>query len=80
MSKGNTQIVSSGVSTAGLLGIVFVVLKLLGVISWSWWLVLLPFYFGLAVVLVVFAVFTIGVTLFGIGYLVYLAAKKASRK
>ena len=31
------------------LGIIFTVLKLTGVISWSWWLVLLPFYGGIAV-------------------------------
>lgn len=31
-------------SLLGVLGIVFVVLKLVGVIFWSWWLVLLPFY------------------------------------
>lgn len=28
----------------GLLGIAFVVLKLCGVIDWSWWLVTLPFW------------------------------------
>lgn len=27
-----------------LLGIIFVILKLLGVITWSWWLVTLPFW------------------------------------
>jgi hypothetical protein len=32
----------------GILGIVFVVLKLVGVIAWSWWLVLLPIYGPLA--------------------------------
>ena len=32
----------------GALGVVFVTLKLVGVIDWAWWLVLLPFYFGLA--------------------------------
>lgn len=32
----------------GLLGVLFVALKLTGYIAWSWWLVLLPFYFGLA--------------------------------
>jgi membrane-bound ClpP family serine protease len=31
-------------SVLSLLGVAFVVLKLIGVISWSWWLVLLPFY------------------------------------
>ena len=28
----------------GVLGIVFIILKLTKVISWSWWLVLLPIY------------------------------------
>lgn len=31
------------------LGVLFIALKLTGVIAWSWWLVLLPFYFWLAV-------------------------------
>lgn len=35
----------------GLLGIVFVVLKLLGKISWSWWWVLAPFWAPVALVL-----------------------------
>lgn len=30
----------------GVLGLIFIVLKLVGTISWSWWLVLLPFYGG----------------------------------
>ena len=30
----------------GLLGVAFVVLKLMEVIAWSWWLILLPFYGG----------------------------------
>ena len=34
----------------GLLGILFVALKILGYIAWSWWLVLLPFYGGLVIV------------------------------
>jgi hypothetical protein len=33
----------------GLLGIVFIVLKLIGIVAWSWWLVLLPLYAGLAI-------------------------------
>ena len=33
---------SSSVSATELLQIVFVVLKLCGVIDWSWWIVLLP--------------------------------------
>ena len=34
----------------GLLGILFVALKILGYITWSWWCVLLPFYGGLVIV------------------------------
>jgi len=35
---------NSGISFLGLLTIAFIVLKFLNIISWSWWLVLLPFY------------------------------------
>jgi hypothetical protein len=35
----------------GLLGLLFIGLKLAGVIAWSWWLVLLPFYAGIALFL-----------------------------
>jgi hypothetical protein len=34
----------------GLLGVAFVVLKLLKVIDWSWWYVLLPFYGAIALI------------------------------
>ena len=44
---------SSGIGAMGLLGVAFVVLKLCGVINWSWWLVTLPFWGGLALVLVI---------------------------
>ncbi len=33
---------SEGISFAGLLTIVFIVLKLVGTISWSWWWVISP--------------------------------------
>ena len=39
---------SSGL-VLGLLGVVFVALKLLGVITWSWWWVTAPFWGGLLV-------------------------------
>ena len=41
---------SSGIGVFGLLGVAFVVLKLTGYINWSWWLVTLPFWGGLALV------------------------------
>lgn len=40
----------------GLLGVAFVVLKLMGYIDWSWWWVTAPFWGGLAVVLAAIAV------------------------
>lgn len=47
---------SGGISVLGLLGVAFVVLKLCGVIDWSWWWVTLPFWGGLAIVLAVLLV------------------------
>jgi hypothetical protein len=46
-----------GIGLMGALGIVFIVLKLVGTINWSWWLVLAPFWgpFSLVVVLAVIA-------------------------
>lgn len=38
----NTQITSFPI--AGLLGIAFIILKLTGAITWSWWWVLAPFW------------------------------------
>lgn len=43
-------------SVFGILGIIFIVLKVLAigtVAAWSWWLVLLPFYGGFAIWLLV---------------------------
>jgi len=51
-SKSN----SSGVSVLGLLGIAFIVLKLIGTITWSWWWVTLPFWGGIALFLLVLLV------------------------
>jgi hypothetical protein len=42
---------SGGIGVSGLLGVVFVVLKLLGKITWSWWWVTLPFWGGIALLL-----------------------------
>ncbi len=45
----DTKVVGLGV--CDVLGIVFIVLKLVGVISWSWWWVLAPFWIPLAIVI-----------------------------
>lgn len=46
---------SGGIGFIGLLQIVFITLKLTGFISWSWWLVLIPF-LGYAMFLLVVGV------------------------
>jgi len=48
MSKESKS--AGSATTLGLLGVAFVVLKLTGVIDWSWWWVTLPFWGGLALV------------------------------
>ena len=52
MKKGNSSS-AGGSSTLSILGIVFIVLKLTGNISWSWWWVTAPFWGGLILVLAV---------------------------
>lgn len=51
---------SSGIGFAGLLAIVFITLKLLGKIDWSWWWVLSPLWgsvlLGVVILVIVFAV------------------------
>jgi hypothetical protein len=41
----------------GLLTIVFITLKLTNIITWSWWLVLLPSIIGVSLVFLVIALF-----------------------
>jgi len=57
---------SSGIGVFGLLGVVFVVLKLTNYIDWSWWYVTLPFWGGIAL-----AIFILIIT-----FLVYLFKRK----
>jgi len=56
MDKSNVSQLS-GTGFLGLLTILFIGLKLTGVISWSWWLVLLPLYGGIALAVVLLIIF-----------------------
>ena len=47
------QTTGAAVGFFDLLGIAFIVLKMCGVIAWPWWLVLLPIYGPLALVLLI---------------------------
>ena len=51
--KNKEQSASGGISFAGLLTIAFIVLKLTGVISWSWLWVLSPIWISFVIVILV---------------------------
>lgn len=65
MSNDNSTTVYGGISFCGLLTIVFVVLKLIGVIGWSWLWVLAPLWipFIPVAVFLVYALITIVISL-----------------
>ena len=56
--------INNGIGFPGLLAIVFIILKLTGHITWSWWWVLSPlwisFGLGMSILLII-----------GLGYLIY---------
>lgn len=54
--SNKVQVGAGNVGVLGLLGVVFVTLKLTGFINWSWWYVTLPFWGGAAFVLGVIAI------------------------
>ena len=56
MSESKSSSASGGIGVFGLLGVAFVVLKLCGVIDWSWWWVTAPFWGPVLLVLVILGV------------------------
>ena len=50
---------SGGIGFVGLLTVAFIVLKLCGIISWSWWWVLSPLWISAAVVFSVIIIATL---------------------
>lgn len=56
-SKNTT--VSCGIGFTGLLTIVFIVLKLLNIINWSWWWVLAPLWLPVGIILIIALIFII---------------------
>ena len=53
----NSNNASGDLSVASILGIIFVTLKLCGVIDWSWWWVTAPFWipFGILIIMAIVA-------------------------
>lgn len=56
MSKESSSRASSGIGFTGLLTIVFIVLKLLNVIQWSWLWVLSPIWISIALAIFILVV------------------------
>lgn len=80
MSNNNVQ-ASGGVGFFGLLGILFIGLKLAGVINWSWWLVLLPLYGPLLfLLLILFGILIVAGVCFGMAGILDHVEKKKRRK
>lgn len=71
--RNNKSAASGGIGFTGLLTLVFIVLKLCGVITWSWWWVLSPMWIsvglGVLAVIVVWGAY-------GIMYLINNKKKK----
>ena len=57
--SGKTEVHTGGIGFFGLLAIVFITLKLLGTITWSWWWVLAPLWMPALFVIVIVTVFLI---------------------
>ena len=53
--NNNSSSNQGGIGFVGLLQVAFIVLKLIGIIKWSWMLVLLPIWISLIVFLIVVA-------------------------
>lgn len=75
MSTTSTN-VSFGGGFASLLGVALIVLKLIGVIDWSWWWVLAPIWMPTAFVLVIVLIILIVMALF---YGISIATKPKRR-
>lgn len=77
MSESSSS-ASSGIGVTGLLGVVFVVLKLTHVINWSWWWVTLPFWGGFAL-FVAFVLAIGGGALVGLGISAFRKSRRRNR-
>lgn len=54
--SNTTQAEQGGFPTLAILGLIFVTLKLLGIITWSWWWVTAPFWMPIVIVLVIIGI------------------------
>lgn len=59
MKESNNNVTTGGITAIDVLQIVFIVLKLCGVIKWSWWLVLMPLWISLGIGIILFIILVI---------------------
>ena len=59
MREERTQASSGGLGLGAVLGVVFIILKLCGVIHWSWLWVLSPFWISISLTLIIVAIICI---------------------
>lgn len=52
-NQNKTEVATSGLSFSTILFLIFLVLKLTGYITWSWWWVTAPLWGGLALVIAI---------------------------
>jgi len=58
-----TYVSSSGIGFCGLLTILFIALKLLDKINWSWWFVLSPIWIPILIVLIIILIVIIAIAI-----------------
>lgn len=56
MKNKNYNTSNTGVGILGVLLIIFIVLKLVGVVTWSWWIVLIPLWIEIGLLIIVILV------------------------
>lgn len=66
MNNKNETSANGGIGFVGLLTIVFIVLKLLNVIEWSWWWVLSPIWISFGITIAVILIIVIVAIIVGI--------------
>lgn len=54
--KNQVKVINKGIGPLSLLGIAFVVMKIMGYITWSWWWVLAPFWIPVAIAVTLIAI------------------------
>ena len=57
MSNTKNEVMTGGVSIPMVLFLIFIVLKLCGIITWSWWWVTAPLWGGIALILGILLIF-----------------------